>query len=401
MGQVDITLFYMDMVLTTMWAFSWGVIGGAMKMAPKATTRFCVANLLFAGTVALLVQRTAQPSYLHYQGVEWLVFMGLAAFHSGIVYLVRLDELPTLARRISPILIAMVITLQVAPDSSSYMVRAVVFSLTVAALTFNCFWDCYCGLRNDQFSATVRWAISGPFLLATLAMLGRVLLVLMEGQPAPTESFTQIPHFTPFLWMLTVIVMAMNITMAGLTAGRLVKRFRSLAEQDHLTGCLNRASMEERLGIELERTHRTGEPVACVFFDLDHFKDINDRHGHETGDRALCHMVEVVQSRLRTVDALGRFGGEEFMVLMPGTHLTGAREAANRMRMALEETPLRVHDVDIKLTASFGAAVLGSRESKASVLRRADAAMYLAKRNGRNRVEISLEPIHSQISLQH
>jgi len=98
-----------------------------------------------------------------------------------------------------------------------------------------------------------------------------------------------------------------------------------------------------------------------------------------------------VQSRLRTVDALGRFGGEEFMVLMPGTHITGAREAANRMRMALEETPLQVHDASITLTASFGAAVLGSKENQASVLRRADAAMYLAKRNGRNRVEISLE----------
>nr|WP_315496406.1 GGDEF domain-containing protein [uncultured Rhodoferax sp.] len=393
LGQVDITLFYMDMVLTTMWAFSWGVIGGAMKMAPKATIRFCVANLLFAGTVALLVQRTATPSYLHYQGVEWLVFMGLAAFHSGIVYLVRLDELPTLARRIGPILIAMVITLQVAPEGSSYMVRAIVFSLTVAALTFNCFWDCYRGLRNDQFSATVRWAISGPFLLATLAMLARTLLVLLEGPPPSNAVFVQVPHFTPFLWMLTVIVMAMNITMAGLTAGRLVKRFRSLAEQDHLTGCLNRASIEERLSIELERTHRSGEPVACVFFDLDHFKDINDRHGHETGDRALCHVVEVVQSRLRTVDALGRFGGEEFMVLMPGTHITGAREAANRMRMALEETPLQVQDTSISLTASFGAAVLGSKESQASVLRRADAAMYLAKRNGRNRVEISLEQV--------
>ncbi len=393
MGQVDTTLFYMDIVLSLMWAFSWGVIGGAMKMAPKATIRFCLANLLFAGTVALLVQRTAQPSYLHYQGVEWLVFLGLAAFHSGVVYLVRLDELPTLARRTGPILIAMVVTLQVAPDSSSYMVRAVVFSLTVAALTFNCFWDCYRGLRNDKFSAAVRWAISGPFLLATLAMLGRVVRVLVDGPPAPGEGFVQVPHFTPFLWMLTVIVMAMNITMAGLTAGRLVKRFRSLAEQDHLTGCLNRAAMEERLAIEFERTHRTGEPVACVFFDLDHFKDVNDRHGHETGNRALCHVVTVVQNQMRTVDALGRFGGEEFMVIMLATHITGAREAANRMRVALEENPLQVHNTTITLTASFGAAVLGSRESKASVLRRADAAMYLAKRNGRNRVEISLEQL--------
>lgn len=395
LGQVDTTLFYMNLVLTVMWAFSWGVIGGAMKMAPNATARFCVANLLFAGTVALLVQRTAAPSYVHYQGVEWLVFMGLATFHSGIIRLVRLGEMPTLARRISPILIAMVVTLQVAPDGSSYMVRALVFSLTVAALSFNCFWDCLRGMRNDQFSATVRWAVSGPFLLATVAMLARAALVLIEGPPAADASFVQVPHFTPFLWMLTVIVMSMNITMAGLTAGRLVKRFRSLAEQDHLTGCLNRAALEERFAIEFERARRTSEPVACVFFDLDHFKSINDRYGHEVGDHALCHAVKVAQVQLRSVDALGRFGGEEFMVLMPDTHLTHAREVANRIRVALEETPLHVQGMTITLSASFGAAVLGPSESIAGVLRRADAAMYQAKRNGRNRVEISLEQASS------
>lgn len=391
MGQVDNTLFAMVMVLSAMWAFSWGVLGGAMKMVPKATWRFCLANLLFGVTVAVLVQRGTEPSYLHYQGVEWLVFMGLAAFHSGIVYLVRLDELPTLARRLSPILIAMVITLQVAPDSSSYNIRAVVFSLTVAALTFNCFWDCYCGLRNDQFAPAVRWSISGPFLLASLAMLLRAVLVLTGYLPAPTGQFAQIPHFTPFLWMLTIIVMAMNITMAGLTAGRLVKRFRNLAEQDHLTGCLNRASIEERLDFERERMQRGGEPVACVFFDLDHFKDINDRHGHPIGDDALRHVVGVIQGNLRTVDALGRYGGEEFLTLMPGTRITGAREAANRMRLALEQTPMRTGGATIALTASFGVAVLGPKESQASVLRRADAAMYQAKRNGRNQVVISLE----------
>ncbi len=381
------------MVLSAMWAFAWGVLGGAMKLTPKAAWRFCGANVLFAATIILLVQRTVEPSYVHYQGVEWLVFCGLAAFHGGILYLVRLDGLPSPARRIGPILLAMVITLQVAPDSSSYTVRAVVFSLTVAWLTFNCFWDCYRGLRNDQFAPVVRWSISGPFLVAAAAMLVRSGLVASGLAPGPAGEFAQIPHFTPFLWMLTVIVMAMNITMACLTAGRLVKRFRNLAEQDHLTGCFNRASIEERLGYERERAQRSGEPVACVFFDLDQFKPINDRYGHATGDAALCHVVSVIQSRLRTVDALGRFGGEEFLVVMPGTHLAGARDAAQRMRLALEQTPLRTGGATIPLTASFGAAVLGPHESQASVLRRTDAAMYLAKRNGRNRVEISTDGI--------
>jgi diguanylate cyclase (GGDEF)-like protein len=395
LGQIDNTLFYMNMVLTAMWAFSWGVLGGGLKMVPKATLRFCVANLVFAATVAILVERTAAPSYLHYQGVEWLIYLGLTAFHSGVIYLVRLEALPSTSRRVTPILLAVVITLQAAPDSSSYLLRAMVFSLTVAALMGNCFWDCYRGLLHEQFSATVRWSISGPFLATCMAMLLRAGIVLWQGQPAAPDGgddFVQVPNFTAFLWMLTILVMAMNITMAGLTAGRLVKRFRNLAEQDHLTGCLNRSSMEQRLSIELERTRRSGEPVACVFFDLDHFKTINDRFGHQAGDTGLVHVVNVVQKKLRNVDALGRFGGEEFLVLMPGTHLTGAREAANRMRIALETTPLLIQDAPVTITASFGTAVLGSHESLEGLLRRADAAMYLAKRNGRNRVEVSVEP---------
>ena len=392
MGQLDLTLFTTNLVLCTLWAFTWGVLGSAMKMAPKASWRFCAANLLFAVTVVNLTHRTLEPSYLHYQGVEWLVFFGLAAFHSGISYLVRLHDMPSQARRFGPVLIAMVITLQVAPDSTSYTVRSVVFSLTVAWLTFNCFWDCFGGLRNDQYSPVARWAIGGPFLLASLVMLARAAMIMLGLAPAPSGEFAQIPHFTPFLVMLTVIVLAMNITMGILTFGRMTKRFRNLAEQDPHTGCLNRTSIEERLAFERERMRRSSAPVACVFFQVDQYRPILEQHGQAPADTALQHAVTVIQSGLRAVDSLGRIGDEEFMIVMPDTQLAGARDAANRMRQALEQTTLRFAGNAVPLTASFGAAMLGPNESLASILGRADAAMYQAKRNGRNRVEISTEP---------
>jgi diguanylate cyclase (GGDEF)-like protein len=394
LGQIDNTLFYMNMVLTAMWAFSWGVLGAGLKMAPKATLRFCIANLLFAITIAILVERTAEPSYLHYQGVEWLIYGGLTAFHSAVVYLVRLQAVPSVSRRFSPILLAVIISLQVAPDSTSYVTRSVVFSLAVSALMANCFWDCYRGLLHEQFSAVVRWCICGPFLLAATAMLLRTAMVLLEGQPSTTDAagqFVLVPNFTAVLWMLTISVMGMNITMACLTAGRLVKRFRNLAEQDYLTRCLNRATLERRLARETAQALKSGEPLACVFFDLDHFKTMNDRFGHQVGDTALVHVVRVIQDTLRTVDTLGRLGGEEFLVLLPGSHVTGAREAAERMRVALETTPLVVNAAPVTLTASFGVAVRGPAESTDSLLHRADSAMYHAKRNGRNRVEIAAE----------
>lgn len=395
MGQIDNTLFYVNMVLAAMWAFSWGVLGGGLRMEPQATWRFCAANLVLAAAIAILVERTAAPSYLHYQGVEWLVCLGLTAFHSGVVHLVRTQDLPSVARRYSPAVLAFIITVQVAPDGSSYVTRALVFALAVAALMANCFWDCYRGLSQEPFSPAVRGSISGPFLLTAVAILVRGATVLIQEQPSPTDAagnFILVPNFTPFLWMVTVSLTAMNIAMASLTVGRLVQRFRRQAEQDYLTGCLNRATLERRLALETERAGRTGEPLACVFFDLDHFKTVNDRFGHPVGDTALVHVVRVIQGSLRKVDTLGRFGGEEFLVLLPGTDATGAREAAERMRIALEATPLQVGDTSVPLTASFGVALLGAGESPDRLLQRADATMYRAKDLGRNRVEVATEP---------
>jgi diguanylate cyclase (GGDEF)-like protein len=392
LGQIDNTLFNMNMVLAAMWAFSWGVLGGGLRMESQATLRFCAANLVFAAAIAILVERTAAPSYLHYQGVEWLVCLGLTAFHGGVVHLVRTQALPSLVRRYSPIVLAVLITLPVAPDGSSYVTRGLVFAFAVSALMMYCFWDCYRGLSLAQFSRPVRWAISGPFLLCAMALVVRGATVLSNGPPIYTDAagnFILVPNFTPFLWMITITVLAMNIAMASLTAGRLIKRFRSQAEQDHLTGCLNRATLERRLALETERAGRTNAPLASVCFDLDQFKTVNDRYGHQVGDAALIHVVRVIQDAMRKVDTLGRLGGEEFLVLLPDTHASGAREAADRMRIALETTPLLVEGAPVSVTASFGVVVLGAGESMASLLHRADSAMYQAKHSGSNRVEVA------------
>lgn len=377
MGQIDNTLFSTNMVLAAMWAFSWGVLGAGLRIESQATLRFCAANLVFAATIAALVERTAAPSYLHYQGAEWLACLGLTAFHSGVLHLVRTQSLSSVVRRYSPIVLAVAITLPVAPDGSSYTTRGIVFALAVSALMLNCFWDSYRGLSQTQYSRAVRWAICGPFLLCALALLVRGATVISQGQPTYTDaggSFILVPNFTPFLWMITITALAMNLSMASLTAGRLITRFRSQAEQDHLTGCLNRATLERRLALEIERSGHTGEPLACVFFDLHHFKRVNNRFGHRVGDTALVHVVSVIQGTLRDVDALGRYGGEEFLVLLPGTDGTGAREAAERMRIALETTPLQVEGAPVILTASFGVAQLGAGDSPDSLLRRAKAA---------------------------
>ncbi|GAB4291468.1 MAG: hypothetical protein Kow0096_05680 [Thiohalomonadaceae bacterium] len=164
---------------------------------------------------------------------------------------------------------------------------------------------------------------------------------------------------------------------------------RHLATTDLLTGLPNRRHFLERVEQELARFHRFNKPVALLMLDIDHFKQINDHYGHAIGDAVLQHFAAVARATLRKIDIIGRLGGEEFAVLLPGTELEGAQLYAERLRQAMENQPCRSAPHEIGFTISIGLTLFDSNDSDADLpLARADAALYRAKRNGRNRVEI-------------
>jgi diguanylate cyclase (GGDEF)-like protein len=153
---------------------------------------------------------------------------------------------------------------------------------------------------------------------------------------------------------------------------------------DPLTGVGNRRRLEQALVVEANRAERTGGGFCAVMADLDHFKQVNDTYGHEAGDKVLAAFGDVLRRRTREVDIAARFGGEEFVVLMPATNLQDAVAIAERIRAAVAE--LRVEPLPEPVTASFGVAERVAGEPGDALLRRADAALYEAKRLGRNRV---------------
>jgi diguanylate cyclase (GGDEF)-like protein len=160
-----------------------------------------------------------------------------------------------------------------------------------------------------------------------------------------------------------------------------------LARIDPLTDAANRRHFHACLEAELARAGRYGRECSLVIIDIDHFKQINDRHGHAGGDDALRHFVQITREQLRTQDELGRLGGEEFAVLFPETGLESAMAVTERIRRAVEATPARFGDVRIPMTASFGVARWQSfAESADALMQRADSALYAAKSGGRNRV---------------
>jgi diguanylate cyclase (GGDEF)-like protein len=168
---------------------------------------------------------------------------------------------------------------------------------------------------------------------------------------------------------------------------RKTARLEQIAATDPLTGAANRARFEERLLAEHRRHDRApGIPFSVLLLDIDRFKQINDTWGHLQGDLVLKGIVQLVQSQLRNIDTLARWGGEEFALLLPQTGAAEARAVAEKTHHALAQAEFGKVG---RVTASFGVATCQAGESGAALLERADDALYRAKRNGRNRVEVS------------
>jgi len=160
----------------------------------------------------------------------------------------------------------------------------------------------------------------------------------------------------------------------------------ALARHDPLTDALNRKGLDEALSREIADVRRKETPLSIAMLDIDNFKALNDRLGHETGDAALIHLVKVARECMRPVDSLARYGGEEFVILMPDTPLELGIQTMTRLQRKLTKTFFLTGDEKVLITFSAGVAQMTPMETSAEAIKRADKAMYLAKRAGKNRV---------------
>lgn len=174
----------------------------------------------------------------------------------------------------------------------------------------------------------------------------------------------------------------------------LVMKNRILSEisnRDALTGLYNRWYVMEKIDSEMNRALRHGSPISVLMLDIDHFKRINDSYGHPVGDQVLKSVGQVLRDSCRVYDVPGRYGGEEFCIVLPETQIGNTTAVAERIRSRLATTPLSVGDASIVVTASIGIAGMDSNEgvlSATTLVERADRALYSAKHHGRNRVEM-------------
>ena len=168
------------------------------------------------------------------------------------------------------------------------------------------------------------------------------------------------------------------------------EKARAAALEDDLTGLRNRRAFFELGNQLLKQSRRNGSPLAIIMLDLDHFKQINDNHGHEAGDEVLRHIGQILEGNVREADIAARIGGEEFAILLADAHAVQASELAERLLELMQKTPVRYRDMRIRPTASFGISALHPEEPDLkNLLARADNAMYESKALGRSQVRIN------------
>jgi diguanylate cyclase (GGDEF)-like protein len=165
---------------------------------------------------------------------------------------------------------------------------------------------------------------------------------------------------------------------------------KEASTRDALTGIGNRRMLMDRVKAETARAERMARPMTVALLDVDRFKAVNDAYGHEAGDRALIEIALAIQSSVRDYDVCGRWGGEEFMVIMPEVGAADAAMVIERVRSSIAELDLQVGDSSLRLSASFGIAERRVGESASDTINRADAALFEAKRAGRNRAQVAV-----------
>ncbi len=245
--------------------------------------------------------------------------------------------------------------------------------------------------RLPQVRGAVLLSVGLGLQVLLLSMRG----VLVVTSSIPIEGFTRGSSMQSVVFMAAfMVVILASLGFILMTKDRADAANRHFAAHDALTGVANRRSLIAALERDVARAVRTREPYALMMLDIDHFKAVNDTRGHLAGDQVLCHVAAMLRTRLRAQDLVGRYGGEEFLVLLPDTPLRGAMELAEVLRQAVAQTPCMHEGRALPVTVSIG--VCGGRLEQGDhgdlLIHTADQALYAAKAAGRNRVEGALLP---------
>jgi diguanylate cyclase (GGDEF)-like protein len=281
----------------------------------------------------------------------------------------------------------------VAPGSSANMVILLTFAYIAPEVGVMFL----CSLFTVFSFASLRSTPVQTGILWTAMTLGLAGLFLLTDKPLAMPHGSHLERFATMTTFIVTIGRCMflgifssslkaSLYQSGLKLKEAYKRIEELAELDELTGSFNRRCIMRMLDEEVARSARSGSSCSVALIDLDHFKRVNDSHGHPTGDEVLRTFAITMFANIRSVDRFGRYGGEEFLLVLPDMPNEGAGRAMDRLRAIVADLDWSAFSPGMKVTLSAGVATLKPGETTDSFLARADSALYTAKAQGRNRI---------------
>lgn len=381
MGRHAELVLAMSLVLGTA-TVAWLVLAWPLRLWPRASVRFALANAQLGISLQLVLLRGEQTDWRAWALADLVGLSGFFLLHGGVRHLFGMKPW----HRLELVLLAAVVLayLLLAPGPASRPNYRLIYSLCAGSLCAAMAWLMWVGTRSE-INRRAAWVFALPFMAMSGVMAWRVLsLPLMAPASAPLGG-----DRTAVVWAIFMLCLMLNMTLASCVITRLLLMIRRHAERDPLTGLFNRRVLMNRLAEERARSTRSQQPFALVMLDIDHFKGLNDRHGHAAGDAALQHVSAILQAQLRRSDVLARSGGEEFVVLMPETPRDAAARVAERMRVALESQLLDWQGQALAVRASFGVSDSRCSADDTALFSQTDAALYRAKAEGRNRVALT------------
>lgn len=374
-------LYFFVSLITCTSALAWLGLAYPLRIASSASLRFAFANVVCICAIMLTIQRTSLPILWFWQVADLLLLLVFVLFRSGIQRLFRLQS--SLRVDLLLLLLGAILLLIKDPGVTSEHYFGIVFSVLAT-------W--YCAMLTKDGLMAIRPQINGlagtilaiPPALLTIFFSMRLLVLIIAGPDAVALADLNSEEGQQMLWFFVAQSMLMNISMFSAALAKLVFRIKHMAERDMLTGIANRRMGLMRLE-QAEKLYTRDQLTFCiVLLDLDYFKRINDSLGHPAGDAALKESASRLSSVLRSSDVLFRYGGEEFLALLPMTELDGALEVAARLQHALSGAPWQWQGETVQLTASMGVASIRQAGNLTALIQMADQAMFRAKSAGRD-----------------
>lgn len=302
-------------------------------------------------------------------------------------------ERPFNAKVMSAVVLAAFLLILWSSGKSEYYLHRLLFMTGFLAVMFGAQLRVLWARRRESF-ATSLMVSTLAFLCITMGI--RFISALIEPPPVGIFAYSSLQAL--YLAGNSIGILLLSISAILLSSEQLRHEMEKLLRHDALTGALTRRAVFEYAQGELVRRTRLDTPFSMLLIDLDHFKEINDTHGHQVGDTVLTDFVKCVEQVLRRPSVIGRYGGEEFIVILPDTTKEQAVQVAERIQSAL-----RMRTVPPLFTASIGVAcsVQAEQETLDALIGIADAALYAAKRNGRNRIEVEEMQPDAQVQEVH